>query len=133
MMEGSEQEKPSSTILLVEGDVLVRMPVAAYLREFGYRVFEAVSGEVALEVLNAAELKIDVIFVSVEADGFALVSEARKKRAGIKTVLAGTPKRAAIAAGDLCEDGPHLAKPYHPQTIERQIRSLLAARTETAT
>ena len=133
MTEDREPERRSSTVLLVEGDVLMRMPVAAYLRECGYRVFEAVSADEALEVLNAAELKIDVIFVSAGVDGFALVSQARKKREGIKTVLAGTTKRTAIAAGDLCRDGPKLAKPYHPQIIERQIRSLLATRTETAT
>ena len=33
MIVGSEHYKPSSTVLLVEGDVLIRMPVAEYLRE----------------------------------------------------------------------------------------------------
>ena len=137
MIEGSEHNKPSSTVLLVEGDVLIRMPVAEYLRECGYRVMEAANVDEALAVLDAAELQIDVIFVSVDTGGsiggFELARLARKKRPRIRTVLAGTPKRAANAAGDLCEEGPHLTKPYHPQIIERQIRSLLATRDGNAT
>ena len=137
MIVGSEHNKPSSTVLLVEGDVLIRMPVAEYLRECGYRVMEAANVDEALAVLDAAELQIDVIFVSVDTGGsiggFELVRLARKKRSRIRTVLAGTPKRAADAAGDLCEEGPHLTKPYHPQVIERQIRSLLATRDGNAT
>ena len=137
MIVGSEHYKPSSTVLLVEGDVLIRMPVAEYLRECGYRVMEAANVDEAVAVLDAAELQIDVIFVSVDTGGsiggFELVRLARKKRSRIRTVLAGTPKRAADAAGDLCEEGPHLTKPYHPQVIERQIRSLLATRDGNAT
>jgi len=137
MIVGSEHYKPSSTVLLVEGDVLIRMPVAEYLRECGYRVMEAANVDEAVAVLDAAELQIDVIFVSVDTGGsiggFELVRLARKKRSRIRTVLAGTPKRAADAAGDLCEEVPHLRKPYHPQVIERQIRSLLATRDGNAT
>jgi DNA-binding response OmpR family regulator len=136
MIEGSEHNKPSSTVLLVEGDVLIRMPIAEYLRECGYRVMEAANVDEASAVLDAAELQIDVIFVSVDTGGsiggFELARLARKKRPRIRTVLAGTPKRAANAAGDLCEEGPHLTKPYHPQVIERQIRSLLATRAGNA-
>jgi DNA-binding response OmpR family regulator len=132
MIVGIEHSKPSSTVLLVEGDVLIRTFVAEYLRECGYRVMEAANVDEALAVLDAAELQIDVIFVSVDTGGsiggFELARLARKKRPQIRTVLAGTPKRAADAAGDLCEEGPHLTKPYHPQIIERQIRSLLATR-----
>ena len=55
-------------------------------------------------VLDASEVQIDVIFVSVDTGGsiggFELVRLARKKRSRIRTVLAGTPKRAADAAGD---------------------------------
>jgi DNA-binding response OmpR family regulator len=136
MIEGSKHNKPSSTVLLVEGDVLIRMPIAEYLRECGYRVMEAANVDEASAVLDAAELQIDVIFVSVDTGGsiggFELARLARKKRPRIRTVLAGTPKRAANAAGDLCEEGPHLTKPYHPQVIERQIRSLLATRAGNA-
>ena len=137
MIEGSEHNKPSSTVLLVEGDVLIRMPVAEYLRECGYRLIEAANVDEALAVLDAAELQIDVIFLSVDTGGsiggFELARLARKKRPRIRTVLAGTPKRAANAAGDLCEEGPHLTKPDDPQIIERQIRSLLATREGNAT
>ncbi len=65
MIVGSEHYKPSATVLLVEGDVLIRMPVAEYLRECGYRVMEAANVDEAVAVLDAAELQINVIFVSL--------------------------------------------------------------------
>ena len=45
----------------------------------------------------------------------------------MKTVTFGSPKRAAVAAGELCEDNlaEHL---YDPVTLEDHIRQLLGAR-----
>jgi CheY-like chemotaxis protein len=42
-------EKPEAleTILVVEDDVLIRMPIAQYLRDCSYRVVEAVSADEA--------------------------------------------------------------------------------------
>ena len=47
---------------------------------------------------------------------------------GRHCVLAGTPERAAHAAGELCEQGPHLMKPYEPKVVLDRIKGLLAAR-----
>ena len=44
---------PAHIILVVENDVLIRMPLAEYLRERGYRVFEAADVAEAKAVLNA--------------------------------------------------------------------------------
>ena len=44
---------PARIILVVENDVLIRMPLAEYLRERGYRVFEAADVAEAKAVLNA--------------------------------------------------------------------------------
>jgi CheY-like chemotaxis protein len=54
MIVGIEHSKPSSTVLLVEGDVLIRTFVAEYLRECGYRAMEAANVDEALAVLDAA-------------------------------------------------------------------------------
>ena len=118
-----------ATVLIVEDSVLIRMPIATYLRDCGYRVIEAASSDEALLVLQH-HTTVDVLFSDVEVagavDAFGLSQWARKNRPEMKVVLAGSPKTAAKAAGKLCEEGPNLAKPYEPEAVEDYIRRLLA-------
>jgi CheY-like chemotaxis protein len=49
-------DKPNrqETTLFVEDEVLVRMPIAQYLRDCGYRVIEAANADEAMTVLMQA-------------------------------------------------------------------------------
>jgi len=51
----------------------------------------------------------------------------RANYAGVQVILAGTVDAATEKAGDLCEDGPALSKPYAPQLLLDRIRRALAA------
>ena len=48
-------------ILMVEPDVLVRQPIAEYLRECGYKVVETGNTDEALLVVNARTMTIDIV------------------------------------------------------------------------
>jgi CheY-like chemotaxis protein len=115
-----------TTILIVEPDILVRMVIADYLRDCGYRVVEGVNAGDALAVLEAGT-KIDVILTEVQLagsiDGFGLARQIRANHPDIDVILTSGASRAADKAGDLCDDGP-LAKPYHPQEVVRRINVL---------
>jgi CheY-like chemotaxis protein len=115
-------------ILVVESDVMVRHALAEYLRHCGYRVIEAASTKEAMTLLGTASVPIDVVFSAVEiegpADGFELSKWVRENRPGVQIILSGTVVKAAQAAGDLCEEGPHLAKPYEPQQVVEWIKKL---------
>lgn len=128
--ESPQQSKP--TVVVVEDEILVRMTIAQYLRDCGFRVIEAVSGEEALLILQQHDIAVDVVFTDVQLgagiDGFAVAQWVRSNRPRVKLILAGTPERAASAAGTLCEEGPHLAKPYDPQIVLDRIKRLLAER-----
>jgi hypothetical protein len=50
----------------------------------------------------------------------------RRERPWLKVILTSGAARTAKAAGDLCEHGPVLAKPYDRAELERHIRALLA-------
>src|SRR5437660_1280842 len=121
------------TVLVVEDEVLIRLVISEYLRDCGYRVIEAASADEAVLVLKQTDLIIDVVLSDVEMpgsmDGFGLARWVREHRTGLQVILAGSPKRAADAAGDLCEQGPDLAKPYEPQIAVDRIRQLLAKRS----
>lgn len=132
MAEAPEGAKPNpETVLLVHDDVLVRMSLAAFLRECGYRVLEATSGDEALTMLKEANITIDVVFSDLQMpgpiDGFGLSRWLRANRPEMDMILAATEQRAAEAAGDMCVDGP-LPKPYHPQSLVDRIKQLRAVR-----
>ena len=123
----SEERGQRPRILVVEHDILVRTVVATYLRECGYAVVECGTAQEALTVLHS-DVSIDVVFSGVGLpgglDGFGLAQRVRRERPGVKVVLTAGPERTASAAGDLCEQGPTLAKPYDHAELARRIRSL---------
>jgi DNA-binding NtrC family response regulator len=127
----TDEPAVQETILVVEDDVLVRMPIAQYLRDCGYKVIEAVSADEAMAVLLHREALVDVVFSDIEMpgsiDGFGLASWIRKHRPGLGIILAGTISRAVDSAKELCEAGS-VPKPYEAQAVHNHIRRLLAAR-----
>ncbi len=126
-------DKPTlqDTILLVEDEVLVRMPIAQYLRDCGYKVIEAVNADEAMTVLLHRETAVDIVFSDIEmpgaVDGFGLAKWIREHRPGLNVLLAGTVPRAVENAKELCEQGP-VPKPYEAQIVHNHIKRLLAAR-----
>jgi len=126
-------DKPNlqETILLVEDEVLVRMPIAQYLRDCGYKVIEAVNADEAITVLLHKETVVDLVFSDIEmpgaVDGFGLAKWIREHRPGLDVLLAGTVPRAVENAKELCEQGP-VPKPYDAQIVHNHIKRLLAAR-----
>jgi len=126
---GEPVPAPPPTILVVEDDVLVRNLAAAYLRESGFEVIEATSADEAIRVLQA-EVRVDIVFSDIQMpgsmDGVGLAHWVRRERPWLKVILTSGAARTAKEAGDLCEHGPILAKPYDNAELERHIRSLLA-------
>ena len=122
------------TILVVEDEVLVRMPIAQYLRDCGYKVIEASNAGEAIQVLLHQETPVDVVFSDIDmpgaVDGFELAKWIHEHRPGLDVLLAGTVPRAVESAENLCERGP-VPKPYEAQVVHNHIRRLLAARNAT--
>jgi CheY-like chemotaxis protein len=123
----------TETVLVVDDEVLVRMVIADYLRDCGYRVIEAASAEEAMKAIEqddegAVNIVLSGVGLPGEHGGFALARWIRRRRPACKVVLASAPARAAQAAGELCEEGPMLARPYDPQLVLDRIRRLLAGR-----
>lgn len=133
----SEPAKPTSvasavqTILVVDDEVLVRLVIAEYLRDCGYRVHEAASAEEAVIVLDTPDTAIDLVFSDVvlpgTMDGFGLAQWIRANHPHVQVVLTSGVARSAKLAASLCESGPMMRKPYEPQHVVDRIRQLLAA------
>jgi CheY-like chemotaxis protein len=121
---------PAATILVVEDEVLTRLVIAEYLRECGYKVHEAASAEEAIAVVEAPEILVDIVFSDVRMpgamDGFGLAQWVRANHPGTKVVLTSGAARSVELAGELCECGPLLSKPYEPHLALDRIKQLLA-------
>jgi DNA-binding NtrC family response regulator len=117
-------------VLLVERDIIVRSPLAEYLRECGYRVLEAVNTIEARQLLSEADA-INLVLADADAPedgGFVLRAWIRENYPTIEVILAGSVEKAVEKAGDICRDGPAISKPYHHQFVLDAIQSRLAAR-----
>ncbi len=116
------------TILVVEDEVLIRLNIADYLRDCGYRVLEAGAAQEAIDII-AGGAAVDLVFSDVQMpgdiDGFGLAQWIRKTHPEIHVVLTSGYARAAEKAAELCEDGPLLGKPYEPQSVAQRIREML--------
>jgi CheY-like chemotaxis protein len=120
---------PPPSILVVDDDVLVRTVVAAYLRDCGFDVVEASNADEAVRIIQS-EIAVDVVFSDINMpgsmDGFGLAQWIRRERPQLQIILTSGAARTAKSAGDLCEHGPILAKPYDHADLERRIRAALA-------
>jgi CheY-like chemotaxis protein len=120
--------------LVVDDEVLVRLAVGEYLRDCGFHVFEAADGNEAIEVLQAAELPIDLVFSDVQMpglDGFGLARWIRENRPEVRVLLtSGNPAGVAAKATELCHEGPVVAKPYDHAALLQRIKRMLARANE---
>jgi CheY-like chemotaxis protein len=130
----SESAPSTGAVLIVDGDILSRHAIGDYLRHCGYKVVEAVSTDEAMTALGDPSLSIDIILCDVAAvgsqSGFELVTWVRQNHPKLEVRIAGSLAGTADVAADLCESGPHLARPYEPQAVVDYIKRLRATRDE---
>jgi len=132
MTADRSSEPVSSSVLIVDGDIVSRHVIADYLRHCGYGVVEAANTDEALVALGEPSLTIDVILCDVSAlgsrSGFDLANWVRANRPELEVRLAAGVETAAQTAAELCESGPHLERPYQPEAVVDYIKRLRASR-----
>ena len=117
------------TILVVDDEVIARTVIADYLRECGYRVVEAGNPDDAMTILDS-DLRIDIVFTDLElpghGTGLELARWIRRRHPATKVIVTSGHHSAAELAGELCEAGPPIVKPYHSDAVVERIRRLSA-------
>jgi response regulator RpfG family c-di-GMP phosphodiesterase len=130
----NSQHATIKTVLVLDGDVLVRMPVVQFLRDCGHRVVEAASTDEAMAIFQKSNIPVDVVLSEIDIpgsmNGFGFAQWARSVRPEMKILLAGTPERTVRNAAELCEVGPTLKRPYGHKLVLDRIKRLLAARAQ---
>ena len=132
---GSSDES-IQTILVVEDEVLIRLPLAEYLRDCGYRVFEASNVAEAKAVLDA-DTPVDLVFSDVrmpgQMDGIGLAKWVRENRSDLPVFLASGDIGKTNIARELCAEEPFFAKPYDLDAVANRIRHALVGRSGAGT
>jgi len=119
----------AGTILIVEDEDAVRLFGARALRNKGYRVLEARSGETALDVLHA-EPSVDVLVSDVVMpgmDGVTLARLVRMERPSIRVILMSGYAEDVAPGLVEGEDGIHfLPKPFSLKQLAGKVKEALA-------
>ena len=113
-------------ILFVEDDDGVLDLGIQVLRDAGYDVVPAVSGDIA-EVLLEQGLPFEVLITDIvmpgHLDGFALARRARELRPDIRIIYAtGFSGSASVRTSD-SPDGAKLIKPWQPDELVRAVNA----------
>ena len=122
----AEPAGPPATILFVEDEALIRMCMAEFLRECGYRVHEASHAAEAVEALQA-KFAIDLVFTDINLpggmSGLELADWVLRNRAGVRVIVTTGRDPAARLPREV---GPLLAKPYTGRGLHARIREALS-------
>src|SRR6185437_8659155 len=118
-------------ILLVEDEESVRAFSARALKTTGYEVFEAGSGEEALEVLDEIGDKVDLVISDVvmpEMDGPTLLGHLRKRIPDVRVIFVSGYAEESVRK-DIADDRSveFLAKPYSLDQINSKVKEVLSA------
>ena len=121
----------SSTVLVVEDDVLVLTLLVEALEEEGFVVVAAESAEEALAALDAVERDgghVDVLFTDVNMPGIDGLELARRVRVlhPELPIIYASGRMPLIERSDCVEGGRFLAKPYVPSQACAEVASALA-------
>jgi CheY-like chemotaxis protein len=114
----------AATVLVVEDEDLVRMPIAEYLRDCGYNVLEA--GDAREAIGLADEDHVDVVFSDVrmpgEMDGFGLARWFRMHHPEVPVLLTSGYNTSWASEA---EPVRLIGKPYSQRQVLERIRAAL--------
>jgi signal transduction histidine kinase len=117
------------TILLVEDEDQVRKLAHTMLTRRGYRVLDASSPSVALDVLRNHPTGIDLLLTDMvmpQMSGAELAREVRLLRPEIRILfMSGYTDRGLIGQGNLDPGTPLIQKPFTSEALYRKVRDVL--------
>jgi two-component system cell cycle sensor histidine kinase/response regulator CckA len=119
----------AGTLLLVEDEDAVRAFSARALRNKGYNVLEANSGETALEILERQDAPIDLLVTDVvmpRLDGPSLVKEVRLTRPDLKVIFISGYAEDSFRKRLDEDTGIHfLPKPFSLKQLAGKVKEVL--------
>jgi len=117
------------TVLVAEDNEVVRNMTVSVLTRLGYRVYNAASGEEALDVLNGHEGKVDLLLTDVVMPGMngrQLYTRVSERYTGIRVLYMSGYSDDVIAHHGVLEEGIHfIQKPFTIEGLTTKVREVL--------
>jgi CheY-like chemotaxis protein len=121
--------RTAPSILVVDDQPTVRRMAHRLLSEWGFRVFEAESGEEAMEVLETAKARIQLVIVDVVmplTDGVQVTRRIQDRWPGQRILYMSAHPAEVLAQYGLAElDVPFLAKPFTRDELLNKVSEAL--------
>jgi two-component system, cell cycle sensor histidine kinase and response regulator CckA len=122
--------RSSPSILVVDDAPMVRRMAHRLLTEWGFRVFEAETGEEAIEVLETARIGIQLVMVDVilpVADGVQVSRRIHQRWPEQKILYMSAHPAEVLAQHGLTDfSAPFLAKPFTRDELLVKVSEALA-------
>ncbi|HLI62932.1 MAG TPA: PAS domain S-box protein [Terriglobales bacterium] len=119
-------------LLVVEDEVVIRSNVCACLEQLGYRVLQAESATVALQVCQEVQGKIDLVLtdmVMAEKSGHELAADLIKRYPGIRVLFMSGYSEDTVARRDIMLRGSlFLQKPFSVADLAKAVQDALVQR-----
>jgi len=114
-------------ILIVDDELIVRESIGDWLKDAGYQVATAASGEEALEMIEKQDFSVMVVDVRLPGKtGIAVLKEVKARWPWIKSiVITAYPSTALADEAMKLGAVDYLIKPIAPDDLERLIRETL--------
>jgi two-component system cell cycle sensor histidine kinase/response regulator CckA len=122
--------RSAPSILVIDDQATVRRMAHRLLSEWGFRVFEAETGEEAMEVLETARAGVQLVIVDVVmplADGVQVTRSILERWPGQRTLYMSAHPAEVLMHHGLAElDVPFLAKPFTRDELLTKVSEALA-------
>jgi signal transduction histidine kinase len=121
--------KGTETILVTDDDEFIRMMAVSMLEKLGYRILQAPTGRVALEMLKREHKNVDLVFTDIVMpggmNGIELVRQIRAHYPGIKALYTSGYTLNSVPDYQLNAGEQLLSKPYRREVLAQKIRETL--------
>jgi CheY-like chemotaxis protein len=118
------------TVLVVEDETMVRMPIAEYLRDCGYNVLEAADASEAIATMRT-EGPVSLVFSDIrmpgKMDGVGLAEWFQSHYPSVPVLLTSGYNGGRNLPVDPISRTRFIEKPYSQTQVARQIAALLDA------
>lgn len=118
-----------ATVLIVEDEILVRMVLADYLQDCGFKIIEAANADEALAFINEPSVQVDLVFSDVRMpgsiDGFALATWLLKHHREIPVILTSGDIGQANLLRNVFPGEAFFHKPYGLEIVAAKIAQTL--------
>jgi CheY-like chemotaxis protein len=118
------------TVLVVEDEMMVRMPIAEYLRDCGYNVLEAADACEAIATMKSEE-SVSLVFSDIrmpgKMDGFGLAEWFQSHYPSVPVLLTSGYNGGRNLPVDRISRTRFIEKPYSQMQVAREIAVLLDA------